>query len=112
MIIFALLFAFVLSSGFAMAEESNDDGDVLQETSGDVDADNSTQESGESDDAADVEIDMDVMFDEDDEDANETDVSLKAAHNQIELEDYATSNPILLALLVMFISIIIPFRRL
>ncbi len=74
------------------------------------------ESSGTSDDGdgeTDVEIGVDVMFDED-EDASDDNQSgdVKDSNHQISLNNYATSNPILLALFVLLTTMIAPLGRL
>lgn len=99
-----------------MAESNgvSDDGgdDVLSQSSDDSSGvgDDSDQE-GEGDETN-VEISMDVIFDEEDsgDAVNESSQPVKHSNHQIALSHYATSNPILLIFLVL-LTAAVSFRR-
>lgn len=99
------------------ASLSETDGSDLLSQSANQNDDNSQSESSDSsDEETNVEIGVDVIFDENDENNNNNNTvnnpsSDKNSVHSVNLKDYPTNNPIFLALIVIFTVIIMPFRR-
>ena len=94
-----------------MAQDSNmsdDDSDVLKETS----ADDSLND--QDDDETNVEIGVDVFYDDLDETnttGEDNSTPVKNNHHKINLTDYKTTNPIFLVLITILTIVIMPFGR-
>lgn len=115
--ILSLLFLLIVSSGCVIALDSensslsaDNDEDILSQSSNQND---DSQASDLNDDETNVEIGVDVIFDENDVNNNDNTGNShhdnKESSHTVNLSDYPTNNPILLALIVIFTSIFIPF---